>query len=52
MDKREAIDKVKENRLLHKKYFPPEKVYLLGSYAKETNCADSDIFVAIVVNHI
>jgi predicted nucleotidyltransferase len=52
MDKREAIDKVKEYRLLLKNYFPLEKVYLFGSYAKDTNRADSDIDVAIVVSHI
>ena len=52
MDKREAIDKVKEYRLLLENYFPLEKVYLFGSYAKDTNRADSDIDVAIVVSHI
>jgi predicted nucleotidyltransferase len=52
MDKREAIDKVKKYRLLLKNHFPLEKVYLFGSYANDTNRADSDIDVAIVVNHI
>jgi uncharacterized protein len=52
MDKEEAIDKVKEYKLLLKNYFPLEKVYLFGSYAKDTNTADSDIDVAIVVSHI
>jgi predicted nucleotidyltransferase len=52
MDKGEAIDKVKEYKLLLKNYFPLEKVYLFGSYAKDTNTADSDIDVAIVVSHI
>lgn len=52
MDKREAIDKVKEYKLLLRNYFPLEKVYLFGSYAKDTNRADSDIDVAIVVSHI
>ncbi len=52
MDKREAIIKVKEYSLLLKKHFPLEKVYLFGSYAKGTNRADSDIDVAIVVDHI
>lgn len=52
MDKREAIKKVKEYSLLLKQYFPLEKVYLFGSYAKNTNRADSDIDVAIVVSHI
>jgi len=52
MDKSEAINKVKEYSTLLKKYFPLEKVYLFGSYAKNTNRPDSDIDVAIVVSHI
>jgi len=52
MDKREAIEKVKEYKLLLRNYLPLEKVYLFGSYAKNTNSADSDIDVAIVVSHI
>jgi predicted nucleotidyltransferase len=52
MDKREAINKVREYRLLLKNHFPLEKVYLFGSYATNTNRADSDIDVAIVVSHI
>jgi len=52
MDKREAINKVKAYKLLLNDYFQLEKVYLFGSYAKNTNREDSDIDVAIVVNHI
>jgi uncharacterized protein len=52
MDKREAIAKVKAYKLLLKDYFQLENVYLFGSYAKNTNREDSDIDVAIVVNHI
>ena len=52
MDKDEAIKKVKAYRLLLKDYFQLENVYLFGSYAKNTNREDSDIDVAIVVNHI
>jgi predicted nucleotidyltransferase len=37
---------------LLKKYIPLEKIYLYGSYAKNTNRTDSDIDVAIVVNKI
>ena len=37
MDKGEAIHKVKEYKLLLKNYFPLEKDYLFGSYAKNTN---------------
>jgi uncharacterized protein len=52
MDKTEAINKAKRYRLLVKDYFPIEKMYLFGSYARNTNREDSDIDVAIVVNHI
>ncbi len=52
MDKGEAISKVKQYTVLLKQYLPIEKVYLFGSYAKNTNREDSDIDVAIVVNKI
>ncbi len=52
MDKREVISKVKAYSILLKEYFPIDKIYLFGSYAKNTNREDSDIDVAIVVNHI
>jgi predicted nucleotidyltransferase len=52
MDKREAISKVKQYSLLLKEHLQFEKVYLFGSYAKNTNREDSDIDVAIVVNRI
>lgn len=52
MDKREAINIVKEYAILLKKYLPLENVYLFGSYAKNTNRIDSDIDVAIVVKKI
>ena len=52
MDKREAINKVKAYRHLLKGYFNLEKVYLFGSYAKNTYREDSDIDVAVVVDHI
>jgi uncharacterized protein len=52
MDKNEAIDKVKAYKLLLDDYFQLEKVYLFGSYARNTNTEDSDIDVAVVVNHI
>jgi uncharacterized protein len=52
MDKREAIKKVKAYRLLLNEYFKLEKVYLFGSYAKGNYREDSDIDVAVVVNHI
>lgn len=52
MDKAEVINKVKAYSLLLKDYFQLEKVYLFGSYAKETNRTDSDIDVAVVVDHL
>ncbi len=52
MDKGEAINKVIEYSILLKKHLPIEKVYLFGSYAKNTNRLDSDIDVAVVVKHI
>lgn len=52
MDKREAIILVKAYKRLVKDYLPLEKVYLFGSYAKETYNEDSDIDVALVVKKI
>ncbi len=52
MDKEEAINKVRQYRFLLKDYFDVDKVYIFGSYAKETNREDSDIDVAIVVNSL
>ena len=52
MDKDEAILKVKQYRSILENYFKIEKVYLFGSYAKNNYREDSDIDVAIVVNHL
>lgn len=52
MDKKEAIEKVKAYKVLLNQYFQVENVYLFGSYAKNTQHEDSDIDVAVVVNHI
>ncbi len=52
MDKREAISKVKQYKILLGKHFNLESVYLFGSYAKDTNREDSDIDVAVVVSNI
>ena len=54
MDEREhIIKKVTDYRELVKNNFPlpVENVYLFGSYAKGTSHKDSDIDVALVVNH-
>lgn len=52
MDKIEAIKKVKEYSILLKQHLNYEEIYLFGSYAKNTNNADSDIDVAIIVNKL
>ena len=52
MDKAEVIKKIQQYRFLLKEHFDVDKVYLFGSYAKETNREDSDIDVAIVVNSL
>jgi uncharacterized protein len=52
MDKGEAISKVEQYSHLLKGYLKFDKVYLYGSYAKNTNREDSDIDVAIVVDKI
>ncbi|SEH05218.1 nucleotidyltransferase domain-containing protein [Candidatus Venteria ishoeyi] len=52
MDKNEAIKKVRAYSKLLSSHFKLEKVYLFGSYAKNTYHKDSDIDVAIVVDEI
>jgi predicted nucleotidyltransferase len=52
MDKGEAIAKVKQYSNLLKQHMQFDKIYLFGSFAKETNREDSDIDVAILVNKL
>lgn len=52
MDKIEAISKVLRYKFLLQNNINFEKIYLFGSYARNTNRPDSDIDVAIVVKHI
>ena len=52
MDKREAIKKVTQYKLLLGKHFDLDSVYLFGSFANDTNREDSDIDVAVVVKNI
>ncbi|MEI8203572.1 MAG: nucleotidyltransferase domain-containing protein [Bacteroidota bacterium] len=52
MDKIEIIEKLHQYRLLLMNHFDLDKVYLFGSYAKNTNSAESDIDVAIIVNRL
>ena len=52
MDKREAIDKVRSYADLLRGHIDFDDVFLFGSYANGTFHKDSDIDVAIVVDHI
>jgi predicted nucleotidyltransferase len=52
MDKGEAIAIVKQYSTLLKQHMQFDKIYLFGSFAKETNRDDSDIDVAILVNKL
>ncbi|GHT63858.1 hypothetical protein FACS189451_11030 [Bacteroidia bacterium] len=55
MDEREnIIDKVKDYKDLVQKKFPVkiDQFYLFGSFAKGTPNMDSDIDVALIVNHL
>ncbi len=52
MDKREVINKVKAYNLVLKEHFHFENMYLFGSWAKDTCREDSDIDVAIIVDHV
>jgi predicted nucleotidyltransferase len=52
MDKKEAIDPVNKYIEIIKEYFPISYVILFGSYAKETQHANSDIDVAVIVDEL
>ncbi len=52
MDKNEAINKVRQYRLLLRKYFNFDTVYLFGSFAGDNVREDSDIDVAVIVSDI
>lgn len=52
MDKREAITRVKQYKLLLSNHLSLESVYLYGSYSNDTYKEDSDIDVAVVVKNI
>ncbi|MCF8357672.1 MAG: nucleotidyltransferase domain-containing protein [Prolixibacteraceae bacterium] len=52
MDKKDAIEKVKLYKRLLTDYISFDKIYIYGSYAKNTFRNDSDIDVAIVVDQI
>ena len=52
MDKAEAIKLAKDYKELVKKHLPVEEVYLYGSYATNTQHADSDIDIAVFVKKL
>jgi uncharacterized protein len=52
MDQSEAINKVKQYKVLLDQHFDLESVYLYGSYASKSNREDSDIDVAVVMRNI
>lgn len=52
MDKNEAINIVRKYKDLLKDNFDFDKIYLYGSYAKNSNKKHSDIDVAIVSSNI
>lgn len=52
MGEEEVIKKVKSYKALLKDYFDIDSVYLYGSYTQGSAHEDSDIDVAIIVNHL
>lgn len=52
MDQVEVINKVRNYGSLVREYFPVEKIYLYGSYARGNYRTDIDIDVAVVVDKV
>jgi uncharacterized protein len=52
MDKATAVKRVKEYAEIIKMHFDVEKVILYGSYSRDAAHKDSDIDVAVVLNHV
>ncbi|MGL4333126.1 MAG: nucleotidyltransferase domain-containing protein [Bacteroidales bacterium] len=52
MDKEQAINLARKYKELVEKSFPLKEVYLYGSYSKGNYTADSDIDIAVVVDHL
>lgn len=52
MDQGQALNKVKQYKILIKQHFNLDSIYLFGTYAKGTNKPDSKIDIAIVVNTV
>lgn len=51
MDQQEVIEKLKLYNRLVQNLIKPSQLFLYGSYAKGTNRPDSDIDVAVIVDH-
>ena len=51
MDQQEVIEKLKLYNRLVQNLINPSQLFLYGSYAKGTNRPDSDIDVAVIVDH-
>jgi len=52
MDKTTAIKCVRQYAEIVKKHFDVEKIILYGSYSRDSSRKDSDIDVAVVLNHV
>jgi uncharacterized protein len=52
MDKNQIIEIVKKYKELVSEHLEIEDIYLYGSYSNDTNKQDSDIDVAVIVNHL
>lgn len=52
MNNTEALNKIKQYKILIKQHFDLDSMYLFGSYAKGTNKPNSKIDIAIVVNNL
>jgi uncharacterized protein len=52
MDKTTAIKCVRQYAEIVKKHFDVEKIILYGSYSRDAARKDSDIDVAVVLNHV
>jgi predicted nucleotidyltransferase len=52
MDKATAIKRVRQYAEIVKKHFDVEKIILYGSYSRDAAQKDSDIDVAVVLDHV
>lgn len=52
MDKEQAIELARRYKRLIKDFFPVKALYLYGSYSKGNFNEDSDIDIAVIVDHL